>query len=106
MGMNVLVTGAAGFIGFHTAKRLIERGDAVIGIDSLNVDDTDDPSRPAHSILLAANIPVVESLVDLHKLPSSDFRFSAAPVRAEGMGAFPVRAWARISGFRETATAA
>ncbi|HEY3298391.1 MAG TPA: NAD-dependent epimerase [Armatimonadota bacterium] len=34
--MKVLVTGAAGFIGFHTSKRLLERGDEVIGIDNLN----------------------------------------------------------------------
>ena len=34
--MVVLVTGAAGFIGFHTCKRLIEDGVRVIGIDSLN----------------------------------------------------------------------
>ncbi|HJQ16800.1 MAG TPA: GDP-mannose 4,6-dehydratase [Allosphingosinicella sp.] len=34
--MIILVTGAAGFIGFHLAKRLMERGDVVIGIDNLN----------------------------------------------------------------------
>lgn len=34
--MKVLVTGAAGFIGMHTAQRLLERGDEVIGIDDLN----------------------------------------------------------------------
>lgn len=34
--MTVLVTGAAGFIGFHTAKALLDRGDAVIGLDNLN----------------------------------------------------------------------
>ena len=33
---NLLVTGAAGFIGFHTAKRLLDRGDAVVGLDNLN----------------------------------------------------------------------
>ncbi len=33
---TVLVTGAAGFIGFHTAARLLERGDRVIGLDNLN----------------------------------------------------------------------
>ena len=33
---TILVTGAAGFIGFHTVKRLIERGDRVVGIDNLN----------------------------------------------------------------------
>lgn len=34
--MKVLVTGAAGFIGFHVAKGLLERGDEVVGIDNLN----------------------------------------------------------------------
>lgn len=32
----ILVTGAAGFIGFHVAKRLLERGDSVLGLDNLN----------------------------------------------------------------------
>ena len=34
--MRILVTGAAGFIGFHLAKRLLERGDSVVGVDNLN----------------------------------------------------------------------
>ena len=34
--MKILVTGAAGFIGMHTALRLLERGDTVVGIDNLN----------------------------------------------------------------------
>ncbi len=34
--MKILVTGTAGFIGFHTAKALLDRGDQVVGIDSLN----------------------------------------------------------------------
>ncbi len=34
--MKVMVTGAAGFIGFHVSKRLLERGDEVLGIDNLN----------------------------------------------------------------------
>lgn len=50
--MRVLVTGAAGFIGFHTAKRLIERGDEVIGFDVVN--DYYDPSlKEARLSLLA-----------------------------------------------------
>ena len=36
MGEKILVTGAAGFIGFHLSKRLLERGDEVIGLDSVN----------------------------------------------------------------------
>ena len=34
--MTVLVTGAAGFIGFHTSRALLQRGDKVIGVDNLN----------------------------------------------------------------------
>ena len=34
--MTTLVTGAAGFIGFHTAKALLARGESVVGIDNLN----------------------------------------------------------------------
>jgi UDP-glucuronate 4-epimerase len=40
--MSILVTGVAGFIGFHTARALLERGDRVIGID--NVNDYYDPT--------------------------------------------------------------
>ena len=34
--MKILITGAAGFIGFHIAKRLLENGQEIIGIDNLN----------------------------------------------------------------------
>src|SRR5204863_2285921 len=34
--MKILLTGAAGFIGFHTAKVLLDRGDEVVGLDNLN----------------------------------------------------------------------
>ncbi|MFH0933992.1 MAG: NAD-dependent epimerase [Pseudomonadota bacterium] len=40
--MKILITGSAGFIGFHLAKRLLERGDSVVGIDVMN--DYYDPS--------------------------------------------------------------
>jgi UDP-glucuronate 4-epimerase len=34
--MKILVTGAAGFIGFYTARQLLARGDSVVGLDNFN----------------------------------------------------------------------
>ena len=79
------------------ASFLAARGAAIVGIDSHNIDDTDDRTRPVHSILLRAGIPVVEHLTNLEALPPSGFRFYAVPVKVEGMGTFPVRAFAEIA---------
>jgi kynurenine formamidase len=46
------------------------------GIDSLNIDDTSDPSRLVHTILLGAEIPIVEHLCHLDARPISGFTFS------------------------------
>jgi arylformamidase len=67
-----------------------------VGIDSLNIDDTTDGARPAHSILLKANIPIVEHMCNLNALPQSGFKFFAVPAPVKGMGSFPVRAFALI----------
>jgi kynurenine formamidase len=77
------------------AEFLAGAGPALVGIDSLNIDSTDDPARPAHSGLLAAGIPIVEHMTNLGALPVSGFRFSALPPKIAGMGTFPVRAYAR-----------
>ncbi|MDH3294021.1 MAG: cyclase family protein [Acidimicrobiia bacterium] len=80
-----------------TAAGALERaGVACVGIDSLNIDATSDPSRPVHSILLAAGIPIIEHLTNLDRLPPSGFRFSAVPPKIEGVGTFTVRAFASI----------
>lgn len=78
------------------ARWLAESGAALVGIDSLNVDDTSGGARPAHSILLAAGVPIVEHLTGLGGLPPHGFRFHAAPPLIAGMGTFPVRAYAVI----------
>jgi arylformamidase len=80
------------------ARRLVERGAMLVGIDSVNIDDITTDTRPAHSLLLAAGIPIVEHLTGLERLPDSGFEFTALPPRVEGMGTFPVRAVARITG--------
>lgn len=78
------------------AAWLVEHGAALVGIDSINIDDAGDAARPAHSRLLAATIPIVEHLRGLEQLPAAGFRFSAAPPRIQGLGTFPVRAYAIV----------
>lgn len=68
MSKTYLVTGAAGFIGSHVAQRLLERGDTVVGIDSLN--DYYDPARKL------ANLAEVRAAV-----PDAAFHFIQADIR-------------------------
>ncbi len=84
------------FLTRDAAEYLKSSGAALVGIDSLNIDDTTDGSRPAHSILLKANIPIVEHMCHLGALPESGFKFFAVPAPVKGMGSFPVRAFALI----------
>lgn len=81
------------FLTREAAQFLADAGARLVGIDSYNIDDTADASRPAHSILLRAGIPIVEHLCNLDALPDSGFKFFAVPVKVKGMGTFPVRAF-------------
>ena len=85
------------FVTSEAAEFLAEQGAVLVGIDSYNIDDTADASRPAHSILLKHNIPIVEHLCNLGALPDSGFRFFAVPVKVKDFGTFPVRAFAVVS---------
>jgi len=78
------------------ARYLIDHGAAIVGIDSLNIDDTRDKTRPVHSLLLKAEIQIVEHLCNLESLPDTRLRFFAVPVKVRGMGTFPVRAFAIV----------
>jgi kynurenine formamidase len=84
------------FLAADAAEALVARGAALVGIDSLNVDDVAGGERPVHSALLAARIPIVEHLTGLAALPRAGFRFFAVPVKVVGMGTFPVRAFAIV----------
>lgn len=85
------------FLTSAAAQWLVDHGAAFVGIDSHNIDDTRARSRPVHTILLGADIPIGEHLTGLGRLPDAGFRFSAVPPKIKGMGTFPVRAFARIS---------
>jgi arylformamidase len=82
------------FLTEAAAEYLRDQGAALVGIDSLNIDDTSGRTRPVHSILLATGIPIVEHLTHLAALPIDGFFFSAAPPKIVSMGTFPVRAHA------------
>ena len=88
------------YMAVETAQRLVERGAAVVGIDSLNIDATSGPEgagRPVHTRLLRAGIPIVEHLTNLAALPASGFTFTAVPPKIAGMGTFTVRAHAVVT---------
>ena len=87
----------APFLTGEGAQWLIDAGAVLVGIDSLNIDDTESGGeRPAHSLLLGAGVHVVEHLTNLGSLPPRGARFTAAPPAVEGFGTFPVRAFAEI----------
>jgi kynurenine formamidase len=86
------------FLTREAAEHLKEAGATLVGIDSYNIDDTDDMTRPVHSTLLGAEIPIVEHLMGLERMPDEGSRFFAVPVKVKGMGTFPVRAFGIVEG--------
>jgi arylformamidase len=84
------------FLTRDAAEYLVRAGAALVGIDSFNIDDTTDMTRPVHTTLLAAEIPIVEHLQGLAAIPVDRFRFFAVPVKVKAMGTFPVRAFGLV----------
>lgn len=82
------------FLTREAAFHLAESNPAFVGIDTYNIDDTTDGTRPAHTILLGRRIPICEHMCGLENLPDRGFRFHAAPVKVKAFGTFPVRAYA------------
>jgi kynurenine formamidase len=72
---------------------LVERGAAIVGIDSVNVDAIEDLARPAHTALLRAGIPICEHMTNLAAVPAHGAFFHAAPIPWVGGATFPVRAY-------------
>jgi kynurenine formamidase len=84
------------FLTDDAAEFLLDQGVSLVGIDSLNIDDTDDAARPVHSALLGAEVPIVEHMCNLSRLPERDFRFFAVPAKVSGFGTWPVRAFGHV----------
>ena len=86
------------FLTEGAAELLAEEGAALVGIDSYNIDDTAGGRRPVHSRLLGADIPIVEHMCNLERLPPRGFKFFAVPVKVRRFGTFPVRAFVILEG--------
>ncbi|HEX6915387.1 MAG TPA: cyclase family protein [Chitinophagaceae bacterium] len=84
------------FLTKDAAEYLLSLDVKLVGIDSHNIDDTAQNSRPVHTILLGAGILIVEHLCNLESLPAGELEFTALPPKFKGVGTFPVRAMARI----------
>lgn len=84
------------FLTEDAATYLAKNGATLVGIDSYNIDSTTDGTRPAHSILLGHDIPIVEHLCGLDALPDTGFKFFAVPIKIKQFGTFPVRAFGLV----------
>jgi kynurenine formamidase len=82
------------FLPAESCNALVRSGVTLVGIDCANIDDMGDPYRPAHTILLASGILIVEHLRGLDALPAHGFRFFAVPPAIASGTSFPVRAFA------------
>ena len=82
------------FLTAQSAELLARRGATLVGIDSLNIDDTNDGTRPVHTTLLANGIPIVEHLCNLEGVADEGARFFAPVLKIKSCGTFPVRAFA------------
>jgi arylformamidase len=81
------------FLTAEASQMLAAAGPAFVGIDSLNIDDVADMSRPAHTNLLRAGIPICEHMTNLSSIASGGGRMHAVPIAWVGGATFPVRAY-------------
>jgi arylformamidase len=84
------------YLATDAAEWLAGAGAVLVGIDSVNIDDTRGGGRPVHTLLLEREVPIVEHLTGLDQLPRTGATFTAVPVKVAGMSTFPVRAFASV----------
>jgi kynurenine formamidase len=84
------------FLSRDALQALIGAGVKLVGVDTINIDDSHDPERPAHTWLLAREIFIVENLRGLDSLHGQAFTFFAVPLKVKRAAAMPLRAFAQI----------
>lgn len=85
------------YISEAVIERLIDADVSLVGVDTLNADDHQNPTRPAHTRLLDEEIFIVENLCNLDSLVGTSFRFFAVPIKAKDTAAMPIRAFAQVN---------
>ncbi|MEY7851637.1 cyclase family protein [Natrarchaeobius sp. A-rgal3] len=76
--------------------RLIDENVGLVGVDTINIDDHRNPSRPAHTRFLDEEIYIVENMTGLDALFEDSFRLFAVPIKATQTAAMPIRAFAEL----------
>ncbi len=84
------------YLADDTVEYLVSQKPILVGVDFGNVDNTGNPSRPAHTKLLGEDILIVESLTNLQALPNTRFTFNAIPMPIKGLSTSPIWAFARL----------
>jgi arylformamidase len=84
------------FLTKEAGEYIASQSPVLVGIDTYNIDDTDDLSRPVHTILLGKDILIIEHMCNLRELPEKGYRFTAVPQKIREVGSFPVRAFATV----------
>jgi kynurenine formamidase len=72
---------------------LLDQGVRFVGIDSVNIDNLTDLSRPAHTKLLGAGVPICEHMTNLRSVEGEGWLLHAVPIAWVGGATFPVRAY-------------
>jgi kynurenine formamidase len=83
-------------IGKTGAEAIVEYGVNAVGMDMHSADTMWDLSKPAHTMLCKARIPIFENLVNLESIRAKSFDFVGLPLKMKGATGSPVRAIARV----------
>ena len=85
------------YISEEVIDYLITQNVKLVGVDTINIDDSRNLQRPAHTKFLRNSIPIVENLTNLDQLFDTNFRFFAVPIKAKQVAAMPIRAFAELT---------
>ncbi len=84
------------FISEEIIEFLINKNVKLVGVDTVNVDDSRNLARPAHTLFLQNDILIVENLTNLESLYGRTFRFFVVPIKGKKVATMPVRAFAEV----------